>query len=81
MNITQDDLLKYLYKEGTPEKIIHIRQQLESDVELQERLFLLKTAKSRLDKIELISPDDRTVDNIFNYSKHGVITEVVYIHN
>jgi hypothetical protein len=80
MNITQDDLLQFLYKEGSPEKTNYIQEQLETDLELQERFHLLKTSKNRLDKIKLISPDNRSVDNIFNYSKHGVIAETVQIH-
>ena len=79
MNITQDDLLQFLYKEGSPEKTNYIQAQLELDTELKERYNLLKSGKKRLDKIKLISPDNRSVDNIFNYSKHGVIAEVVHI--
>ncbi len=72
MNITQDDLLQFLYLEVSSEKASQIQQLLETDTDLQERLQLLKSAKSRLDKIKLISPDNRSVDNIFNYSKQGV---------
>ena len=69
MNVTQDDLLRYLYKETNPETTAHIQQQIESDADLRERLNVLKSAKVRLDQIKLISPDKRSVDNIFNYSK------------
>jgi hypothetical protein len=73
MNITQDDLLQFLYREASPEKATHIEKLLEEDTELHERLELLKTAKNRLDKIKLISPDDRSVDNIFNYSQRAIV--------
>ena len=72
-NITQDDLLNYLYNEGSAEKIEYIQQLLETDVDLQERFHVLKTAKSRLDQIKLISPNSRSVDNILNYAERGVI--------
>ncbi len=72
-NITQDDLLNYLYNEGSAEKIEYIQQLLETDVDLQERFQVLKTAKSRLDQIKLISPNSRSVDNILNYAERGVI--------
>ena len=72
-NITQDDLLNYLYKEGSAEKIEYIEQLLETDIDLQERIEVLKTAKSRLDQIKLISPNSRSVDNILNYAERGVI--------
>jgi hypothetical protein len=78
MNITQDDLLQYLYKEGTTEKTHHIQQLLEEDTDLQERFEQLKTAKGRLDKIKLISPDERSVDNIFNYSQRAI--EELHVH-
>ena len=72
MNVTQDDLLHYLYSETNPEKTTYIQQQIETDPDLREKLNVLKSAKVRLDKIKLISPDKRSVDTIFNYSKQGV---------
>ena len=72
-NITQDDLLNYLYNEGSAEKIEYIQQLLETDVDLQERFQVLRTAKSRLDQIKLISPNSRSVDNILNYAERSVI--------
>lgn len=79
VNITQDDLLNYLYGEGTAEKLQNIQQLLDTDIDLQERLQTLKTAKSRLDQIKLISPNNRSVDNILNYAERGV-TEM-HTHN
>ncbi len=73
VNITQDDLLKYLYKEGSAEATQQIKQLLETDADLQERFHLLKTVKGRLDQIKLISPNSRSVDNILNYAERGVI--------
>ena len=72
-NITQDDLLNYLYNEGSAEKIEYIQQLLETDIDLQERIQVLQTAKSRLDQIKLISPNSRSVDNILNYAERSVI--------
>ncbi len=72
-NITQDELLQYLYNEGTPERKQYINQILETDTELQEKYNELKDAKNRLDEIKLISPNQRSVDNIFNYSKRGLL--------
>ena len=72
-NITQDDLLNYLYNEGSAEKIEYIQQLLETDIDLQERIQVLQTAKSRLDQIKLISLNSRSVDNILNYAERSVI--------
>lgn len=74
MHVTQDDLLHFLYKETDPEQTTHIQQLLDTDADLRERFNVLKSAKIRLDKIKLISPDDRSVDGIFNYSKPGIET-------
>ena len=73
VNITQDDLLNYLYREGSAEKSEYIQQLLETDADLQERFEVLKLAKSRLDQIKLISPNSRSVDNILNYAERGVV--------
>ena len=78
MNITQDDLLQYLYKEGSTEKTHQIQQLLEVDTDLQQRFEQLNTAKDRLNKIKLISPDERSLDNIFNYSQR--VTEDLHVH-
>jgi hypothetical protein len=78
-NITQDDLLQFLYKEGTTEKTYQIQKLLAEDSNLQERFEQLKTAKGRLDKIKLISPDSRSVDNIFNYSQRAI--EEMHVHS
>ena len=79
VNITQDDLLNYLYREGSADKREYIQQLLETDADLQERFEVLKAAKSRLDKIKLISPNSRSVDNILNYAERGV--EELHSHN
>ena len=73
VNITQDDLLNYLYGEGSAEKKEHIQQLLETDMDLQERFEVLNTAKRRLNQIKLISPNSRSVDNILNYAERGVV--------
>ncbi|MFN0081196.1 MAG: hypothetical protein ACKVOM_01640 [Ferruginibacter sp.] len=79
VNITQDDLLNYLYGEGTAEKLQNIQLLLETDTDLQERLQTLKSAKSRLNQIKLISPNSRSLDNVLNYAERGV-TEM-HTHN
>jgi hypothetical protein len=79
VNITQDDLLKYLYKESSAEQTQYIQQLLETDSELQERFHLLKTVKGRLNQIKLISPNSRSVDNILNYAERAV--EELHQHN
>ena len=79
VNITQDDLLNYLYREGSADKREYIQQLLETDADLQERFEVLKAAKSRLDQIKLISPNSRSVDNILNYAERAV--EALHPHD
>jgi hypothetical protein len=79
MNITQDDLLQFIYKEGNTEKAHQIQKLLTEDMNLLERFEQLKTAKGKLDKIKLISPDNRSVDNIFNYSQR--VIEELHVHS
>jgi len=71
-NITQDDLLQFLYNELSPERTKEMQKQLDTDPELQERLNVLKAAKVRLEKIKLLSPDERSIDKIMNYSERGI---------
>ena len=73
VNITQDDLLNFLYREGSAEKNEYIQQLLEPDADLQERFQVLQAAKSRLNQIKLISPNSRSVDNILNYAERGIV--------
>ncbi len=77
MNITQDDLLQYLYNEASPDKEKFIEEQLIIDKILYDRLLELKIPKDRLNKIKLISPDNRSVDSIFNYSQQGLVVETL----
>jgi hypothetical protein len=70
--ITQDDLLQYLYKESSPEKTLIIKEALETDAAVKERMQVLRTGKERLDLLSKYSPDTRTLDNIFNYAAKGI---------
>ena len=70
--ITQDDLLQYLYKETSAEKTLYIRQALDTDAALKERFQVLLAANERLEKLKLLSPDDRTLEKIFQHSEKGM---------
>ena len=70
--VTQDDLLQYLYKETSAEKTLYIRTALETDAALKERMQVLRAGKDRLDKLKLLSPDQRVLDKILNYAEKEV---------
>ena len=79
LNITQNDLLNYLYGEGSAKKIQQIQKLLETDIDLQNRFYVLKSAKLRLEQIKLISPHSKSVENILNYAERGVAE--LHTHN
>jgi hypothetical protein len=70
--ITQDDLLQYLYKETSAEKTLCIKEALDTDAALKERFQVLLAANERLEKLKLLSPDDRTLEKIFQHSEKGM---------
>lgn len=72
VNIIQDDLLRYMYNELSPEKRLQIQQLLITDNDLRERMDVLVSSKKRLEKIQLLSPDERTLDRIFQYAEKEV---------
>lgn len=70
--ITQDDLLQYLYEETSTEKKLYIMHALETDAALKERFQVLAAANERLNRIELMSPDSRSLEKIFQYAEKGM---------
>ena len=67
--ITQDELLQYLYKETSAEKTAYIMQELSTDAALKERFDVIAAAKERLGKIKLLSPDNRSLERIYQHSE------------
>ncbi len=67
--ITQDELLQYLYKETSAEKTAYIMQELSIDAALKERFDVIAAAKERLEKIKLLSPDNRSLERIYQHSE------------
>lgn len=68
-NISLDDLLKYLYRETSPEQSIEIKKALETDTELREKYETLASSKKRLDALNF-SPGQSTIDDILAYSRN-----------
>jgi hypothetical protein len=67
-NFTPEDLLLYLYKEGTPQQTTAIENALEVDWTLREKLTILKTSMQRLEKIKVV-PRTEVVLNVLNYAR------------
>lgn len=72
--ITQDDLLRYVYRETSPEKSALIESALKTDYRLRESLNQLKAMQNKLDELKA-SPSDDVMQRIFKYaaSKHGKV--------
>lgn len=69
-----EDLLRYLYKETSPETAAAIEQALKEDWTLREKLAVLKASQTRLDSIQE-SPRTEIILNILRYAaKEETIT-------
>ncbi|MCE7994132.1 MAG: hypothetical protein HEP71_19245 [Roseivirga sp.] len=65
---TQDDLVRYIYQETTPEESIEIETALIFDEQLSETYNKLSATVESLKAVNL-RPSDTTVDKILSYSR------------
>jgi hypothetical protein len=65
---TPEDLLRYLYKETSPEMSAAIETALDEDWTLREKLEVLKASAHNLDKI-VESPRQEVILNILQYAR------------
>jgi hypothetical protein len=65
---TPEDLLRYLYKETSPEMSAAIEAALDEDWTLREKLDVLKASARNLDKI-VESPRTEVITNILRYAR------------
>jgi hypothetical protein len=72
---TQEDLLRYVYGETTPEITTAITEAIQNDWQLKEEYQQLMLVKSQLDTLRL-SPSRRTIDAIMDYAQKAVETEI-----
>lgn len=69
---TPEDLLRYLYKETSPEMSAAIEAALEEDWTLREKLNILKVSAQNLDTI-VESPRTEVILNILQYARETAI--------
>lgn len=69
---TPEDLLRYLYKETSPEMSAAIEAALDQDWTLREKLEVLKASAQNLDKIAE-SPRAEVILNILQYARETAI--------
>ncbi len=68
----EEDLILYLYKECTPKIRVAIDAALaEEDLELKDRLQVLRRTLQQLDKLKLGTPSKASLKTILTYAKSG----------
>ena len=65
--ITQEDLVRYLYNETSEKKSELVKDALESDMNLRDNFESLLASKKNLEKVDL-SPRPESVDRILQYA-------------
>jgi len=65
---TQDDLVRYIYKETTKEENIEIEKALLFDEQLADDYTELSSVVTAMDECQK-EPSDRLIDAILSYSK------------
>jgi len=71
---TPEDLLRYLYKESSPELTLAIESALKEDWMLREKLQVLGSSASSLDKI-VVAPRAEVVERVLNYARKTAVQE------
>jgi hypothetical protein len=65
----QEELMQFLYKETSTELTLAIESALQNDWQLQDELKMLERTMLQLDKIQLVSPRQSSINAILAYAK------------
>lgn len=68
---TEQDLLKYLYRESDILERFEIEAALENSIKLKHRLSFFKKTKQVIPQV-LFSPSDKCLEEVLNYSRGAV---------
>jgi hypothetical protein len=71
---TPDDLVRFIYKETSPEENLAIKKAILEDMELAKTYHGMLTAREELDCLSL-EPSPSSLNLILEYSKNTVRTE------
>ena len=69
--INEEDLILYIYQECSPKRKAAIEQALEEDIELKDRLAVLRRAVKQLDKLKLKAPADQSIQAILQHAREA----------
>jgi hypothetical protein len=71
---TPEDLLRYLYKESSPELTLAIEAALKDNWMLREKLQVLGSSVNSLDKI-VVAPRAEVIERVLNYARTTAVQE------
>lgn len=66
----EEDLILYLYQDCSPKMSDAIEEALEFDIELKDRLQVLRRTIRQLDKLKLKSPSKHSVKAILKHAEN-----------
>ena len=73
---TPEDLLRYLYKESSPELTVAIEAALKEDWMLREKLEVLRTSSDELNTVT-VAPRMEVILRVMNYARKTAVQESV----
>ncbi|HVU98847.1 MAG TPA: hypothetical protein VHE34_26675 [Puia sp.] len=73
---TPEDLLRYLYKESSPELTVAIEAALKEDWMLREKLEVLRSSAGELDTL-VVSPRMEVIQRVMNYARKTAVQDAV----
>jgi hypothetical protein len=72
---TPEDLLRYLYKESSPELTAAIEAALKQDWTLREKMQVLQSASDHLDKVT-VAPRMEVILKVLQYARETAVESV-----
>jgi hypothetical protein len=76
---TPEDLLRYLYKESSPDLTVAIEAALKEDWMLREKLEVLRSSADGLNTVT-IAPRMEVILRVMNYARKTAVQESVSHH-
>jgi hypothetical protein len=76
---TPEDLLRYLYKESSPELTVAIEAALREDWMLREKLEVLRSSADGLNTVT-VAPRMEVILRVMNYARKTAVQESVSHH-
>ena len=76
---TPEDLLRYLYKESSPELTVAIEAALKEDWMLREKLEVLRSSTPELDTV-IVAPRMEVIMRVMDYARKTAVQESVPHH-